>query len=281
MKIGYYPGCALHGSSNDYEQSLRACLGRLDVDLAEIDDWMCCGATAAHSLNHKLSQALPARNLALAEQQSFDELLAPCPLCSMQLLKITADIKDPKTRAELSDIVELPLEGRTRVLNLIEVFQKVGLDTLASAVTKKQESIQAACYYGCLLTRPPQIVTFDDPEQPHSMEAVLKALGIKTVEWNFKTECCGAGMTMADEDTVLELCHRILENAHAHGANCLVVACPMCHVNLDMKQSAVFRRYGTAALPVYYLSDLAGLALGLAPDELGVNRHFTEAKWPA
>ena len=200
MKIGYYPGCALHGSSNDYEQSLRACLGHLDIDLAEIQDWICCGATAAHSLNHKLSLALPARNLALAEQQSLDELLAPCPLCSMQLLKVSAEIKEPDARAELSNIVELPLEGRTRVINLIQVFQKVGLDTLAAAVTTKQEAVQAACYYGCLLTRPPKIVTFDDPEQPQSMEAVLTALGAKPVDWNFKTECCGAGMTMADED---------------------------------------------------------------------------------
>jgi len=215
-----------------------------------------------------------------SDVKTLDELLAPCPLCSMQLLKVTSDIADADTRAELSAIVELPLQGTTRVLNLIEIFQKVGLDTLASAVTTKQESIQAACYYGCLLTRPPQVVTFDDPEQPQSMEAVLKPLGVKTVDWNFKTECCGAGMTMADEDTVLELCHRILENAHAHDANCLVVACPMCHVNLDMKQAAVSRRYGTAAMPVYYLSDLAGLALGLAPGELGINRHFTEAKWP-
>jgi heterodisulfide reductase subunit B len=281
MKIGYYPGCALHGSSNDYEQSLRACLARLDVELAEIQDWMCCGATAAHSLNHELSQALPARNLALAEKQSLEEVLAPCPLCSMQLLKVTADIQDADTRAELSAIVELPLEGRTRVLNLIEIFQKVGLDTLASAVTNKQEHVQTACYYGCLLTRPPQVVTFDDPEQPQSMESVLKALGVKTVDWNFKTECCGAGMTMADESTVLELCNRILENAQAHGANCLVVACPMCHVNLDMKQSAVSQRYGTAPMPVYYLSDLVGLALGLTPETLGVNRHFMEVAWPA
>jgi heterodisulfide reductase subunit B len=281
VKIGYYPGCALHGSSNDYEQSLRACLSHLDVELAEIEDWMCCGATAAHSLNHKLAQALPARNLALAEKQSLDELLAPCPLCSMQLLKVSADLKDADTRAQLSSIVELPLEGRTRVLNLIDIFQKVGLDTLAAAVTTKQEYLKAACYYGCLLTRPPKVVEFDDPEQPQSMEAVLKALGIKTVDWNFKTECCGAGLTMADEATVLELCHRILDNAHTHGANCLVVACPMCHVNLDMKQAAVSKRHGTSPLPVYYLSDLAGLAMGLAPEALGINRHFMEVAWPA
>jgi heterodisulfide reductase subunit B len=163
------------------------------------------------------------------------------------------------------------------VLNLIEVFQKVGLDKLAAVVTNKLASIQAACYYGCLLTRPPAVVQFDDSEQPQSMEAVVKALGAKTVEWNFKTECCGAGMTMADEATVLELGNRILANAAAHGANCIVVACPMCHVNLDMKQPAIQKRYGTPALPVYYLTDLAGMALGVEQRDLGVNRHFVEA----
>jgi heterodisulfide reductase subunit B len=279
MNIGYYPGCALHGSSNDYEQSLRACLSKLGVELSEMRDWICCGATAAHSLNHKLSVALPARNLALAESQQMEQVLAPCPLCSMQLLKASAQIKsDENLRKELATIVEMPVEGRSKVLNLIEIFQNVGLEALKAAVSNKLESIQAACYYGCLLTRPPAIVQFDDAERPQSMEAVVQALGAKTVEWNFKTECCGAGMTMADEDTVLELGHRILENAAAHGANCIVVACPMCHVNLDMRQSAIIARYGGKPLPVYYLSDLAGLALGLKPKELGIDRHFVEAE---
>lgn len=278
MNIGYYPGCALHGSSNDYEQSLRACLSKLGVELSEMRDWICCGATAAHSLNHKLSVALPARNLALAESQQMEQVLAPCPLCSMQLIKASAQIKsDEGLRKELATIVEMPVEGRAKVLNLIEIFQSAGLETLKAAVTNKLESIQAACYYGCLLTRPPAIVQFDDAERPQSMEAVVQALGAKTVEWNFNTECCGAGMTMADEDTVLELGHRILENAAAHGANCIVVACPMCHVNLDMKQPAIIARYGGNPLPVYYLSDLAGLALGLKPKELGIDRHFVEA----
>ena len=278
MKIGYYPGCALHGSSNDYEQSVRACLARLGASLEELRDWVCCGATAAHALNHKLALALPARTLALAEAQSMEELLAPCPMCSMQLLKASSEIRrKPGVAAELSSVVELPVQGRTQVLNLIEVFQKIGLGALASAVVRKQEALQAACYYGCLLTRPPAVVRFDDPEQPQSMEAVLRAIGVKTVEWSHKTECCGAGMTMADEAAVLELSGRILADAAAHGANCLVVACPMCHVNLDMKQPAIARLSGAALLPVYYLSDLVGLALGLAPGDLGVDRHFVEA----
>jgi len=275
MNIGYYPGCALHGSSNDYEQSLRACLGVLDVQLDEIKDWICCGATAAHSLNHKLSLALPARNLAVAERDGFKQLFAPCPLCSMQLLKVKKAVADERVRKELSEIVEADLRGESEVLNLIQLFEKIGVGRLKSAVKAPLKSITAACYYGCLLTRPPDVVHFDDFEQPSSMENVVAALGAKTVEWNYKTECCGAGMTMSNEDIVLELVHKILSNAAEHGANCLVVACPMCHVNLDMKQAAVERRFGKKlGMVVYYLSDLVGLALGLSAEQLGIDRHF-------
>lgn len=275
MNIGYYPGCALHGSSNDYEQSLRACLGALDVQLGEIKDWICCGATAAHSLNHKLSLALPARNLAVAERDGFKQLFAPCPLCSMQLLKVKKAVADERVRKELSEIVEADVRGESEVLNLIQLFEKIGVDRLKSAVKAPLKSITAACYYGCLLTRPPDVVHFDDFEQPSSMESIVAALGAKTVEWNYKTECCGAGMTMSNEEVVLELAHKILSNAAEHGANCLVVACPMCHVNLDMKQAAVERRFGKKlGMVVYYLSDLVGLALGLSAEQLGINRHF-------
>ncbi len=276
MEIGYYPGCALHGSSGDYEMSVRACLGALGVTLRELDDWICCGATAAHSLNRKLAVALPARNLALAEREGMDDLLAPCPMCSMELLKARKVLTtNPATRKEMAEIVELDVQGKTQVANLIQVFQKVGYDRICQAVTRRLEEFKPACYYGCLLTRPPETVQFDDCEQPSSMETLLTGLGAAPVDWNYKTECCGAGMTMSNEATVLELAHRILTNAAAHGANCLVVACPMCHVNLDMKQAAVNQRYGVQHdLVVYYLSDLVGLALGLDEKTLGINRHF-------
>ena len=275
MNIGYYPGCALHGTSNEYEQSLHTCLGALDVKFQEVKDWICCGATAAHSLNHKLSLALPARNLALAERDGHKQLFAPCPLCSMQLMRVKEAVQDERVRHELSGIVEAEVQGSSEVLNLIQVFEAIGVDRLKAAVKTPLSTLSAACYYGCLLTRPPDVVHFDDFERPTSMEAIVAALGAKTVEWNYKTECCGAGMTMAGEDTVLELANKILSNAAAHGANCLVVACPMCHVNLDMKQAAAERRYGTKlGMVVYYLSDLVGLALGIPAEQLGINRHF-------
>jgi heterodisulfide reductase subunit B len=276
MEIGYYPGCALHGSSNDYETSVRACCDALGVTLREVQDWICCGATAAHCINHKLSIALPARNLALAERDGLGEVLAPCPMCSMELIKAEQLLRgDAELRKQVGGIVELELEAKTDVFNLIQVFQKIGLDRIKAAAKRPLEHIQAACYYGCLLTRPAETLRFDDCERPSSMEAVLATLGAKTVAWNYKTECCGAGLTMANEDTVLGLSHKILENAAAHGANCVVVACPMCHVNLDMKQEDIERRYSVRHnMIIYYLSDLVGMALGLSDDTLGINRHF-------
>lgn len=280
MNFGYYPGCALHGSSDDYEQSIRACLGALGIELEEIDDWICCGATAAHSLNHKLAIALPARNLALAQRQGCAEMLAPCPMCSGQLLRAgQALASDAALRSEISSIVEAEVNGGPRVLNIIQVFERVGLKALSDAVTKPLKDLKPACYYGCLLVRPPAVVSFDDAEQPQSMEAVVAALGAKPVAWNYATECCGAGMTMASPETVLELSGKILANAAAHGANCLVAACPMCHVNLDMKQAAIQEYSGARYdLPVYYLTDVVGMALGLSASELGADRHFVPAR---
>jgi heterodisulfide reductase subunit B len=276
MEIGYYPGCALHGSSNDYEKSVQACMGALGARLKELDDWICCGASAAHVINKALSLALPARNLGLAERDGVSELLAPCPMCSMELIKARRELADnPDLRRKISEIVEIGIEAKTDVINLIQVFQKIGLETIRTAVKKPVEGIKAACYYGCLLTRPASVLEFDDCEHPRSMESILDVLGVESVEWNYKTECCGAGMTMANEALVLELSNKILATAKAHGANCLVVACPMCHVNLDMKQADVEQQYGTNYdMPIYYLSDLVGLALGLSEQELGIDKHF-------
>jgi len=276
VEIGYYPGCALHGSSNDYGSSVRSCLAALDVGLRELDDWICCGATAAHSLNHMLAVSLPARNLAIAERDGYQELLAPCPMCSMELIKAQSALTgSAELRRKVSEIVELNVTGETRVLNLIQVMQKIGLEQIQKKAVRPLTEFKPACYYGCLLTRPADTLKFDDCEHPSSMETILRALGAEPVEWNYKTECCGAGMTMADEDVVLDLSNKILDNAAKHEANCVVVACPMCHVNLDMKQADIERRFGRRHdMAVYYLSDLVGLAVGVDEKTLGIDRHF-------
>ncbi|MBR2584623.1 MAG: CoB--CoM heterodisulfide reductase iron-sulfur subunit B family protein [Thermoguttaceae bacterium] len=275
MKVGYYPGCALHGSSNDYEYSVRNCFKALGIELEELSDWLCCGATAAHSINQKLAVALPARNLAIAERDGLADLLAPCPMCSMELLKAKEKLADAAVRAEMSEIVELPVTGSTRITNLIQVFQAYGVDKIAARQKVKLDSFKPACYYGCLLTRPPKTLRFDEYESPTGMEAILKALGADPVEWNYKTECCGAGMTLCDKDTVVDLGYKILSNALEHGATSLVVACPMCETNLDMRQGDIEKKYNKKiGLPIYYLSDLVSLALGLPESQTSMPKHF-------
>ncbi len=276
MKFGYYPGCALHGSSNDYEKSVRACLDKLDVTLEELEDWICCGATAAHSINQKLATALPVRNLGIAQKQGLARLLAPCPMCSMELSKANDSIKDPAVQKEMSEIVELPVaSGATEVVNLIQVFQAIGVDAIKKVQVKTLDSFKPACYYGCLMTRPPKVLRFDDCEHPSSMETILGALGIQSVDWNYKTECCGAGLTLCDADAVVDLSWKILSNARKHGANCLVVACPMCQMNLDMRQADVCKKYDKdLKMPIYYLSDLIGLSIGLSDKDLAMDKHY-------
>ncbi|MDR1477495.1 MAG: CoB--CoM heterodisulfide reductase iron-sulfur subunit B family protein [Planctomycetaceae bacterium] len=281
MDIGYYPGCALHGSSFDYERSVYKCMDVLQVGLKELDDWICCGATAAHNINKKLASALPARNLAIAERDGLDTVFAPCPMCSMELIKVANLVKsDESVRNEMSDIVEDKVTGKTEVINLIQIFQRVGYENIKSKITKELAGYKPACYYGCLLTRPPEELRFDDCEQPNSMENLLRELGAEPVDdWNYKTECCGAGLTLADDSVIIDLTYKILTNAKKHGANCMVVACPMCHVNLDMKQSAIEKvKKEKIDLPVYYLSDLVGIAIGLSEKDLCINKHFVKPK---
>ena len=279
IEIGYYPGCALHGSSNDYEASVRACMKKLQVELKELDDWICCGATAAHNINKKLAAALPARNLAIAQRDGISEILAPCPMCSVELILVRNRLRESEPlRKEMSDIVEAPVDGQTDVLNLIQIFQKIGIESIVSASVKKLDACKPACYYGCLLLRPPRDLQFDDCEHPSSMETLLQALGAEPVDWNYKVECCGGGLTLADDSAIIDLTGKVLRNAKKHGANCMVVACPMCHVNLDMKQPAIEKKLGEKLdLPVYYLSDLVGIALGISEQELRIDKHFVAA----
>ncbi len=276
MKYAYFPGCSLESTAWDFDRSTRAVCRALGIELAEIPDWVCCGSTPAHASSASLAVALPVLNLQKARAAGLPVMTA-CASCYARLRTANHKVRNsPEERQRAERLTGNRYDGGVEVRHVLDVLvNHFGLDAIRSRVGRGLSGLRAACYYGCLLTRPASVVEFDDPEQPRSMEKIVEALGGKTVDWNFRTECCGAGMTMASDQTVLDLSHKILSNAAAHGANCVVVACPMCHVNLDMKQPDIERKYGVEhRLPVYYLSDVAGMALGLEPEELGVNRHF-------
>ncbi|NWF89845.1 MAG: CoB--CoM heterodisulfide reductase iron-sulfur subunit B family protein [Ignavibacteriaceae bacterium] len=279
MIVGYYPGCSLTGTGKEYDMSLRKVLSLLDVQVEEINDWCCCGATSAHATNHLLSVALPARNLMLAQKQNLNELLAPCAACYNRLIGSKHEISH---NADLKKKVEFVLEedfnSSTEVINIVQLLQKVGKEKIKSLVKVSLKDIKVACYYGCLLVRPNAVTKFDDAENPTSMEDIISATGALTVEWNYKTECCGGAHSIARKDIVTFLSKNILDDAKLNGAHVIVVACPMCHSNLDMRQRAIKKLYPShEEIPVLYLSELIGIALGLNGKELGINLHFVDA----
>lgn len=279
MKLGYYPGCSLHGMAIDFGKSTAAACEALGIELVEVPDWSCCGASAAHSTNHLLGVALPARNLALAEEAGLDRVAAPCAMCSNAMKKTHELIlADRQAAADIARMTGREYRGGVTILNAIQIFLEYGLEELRKKVILPLEGVKVACYYGCLLTRPPDLLKFDDPEQPVLMDEVCEAVGTVPIEWGFKTECCGAGFSMSRTDLVCELSRRILENAVNNGAEAVIVACPMCHSNLDMRQANINKMFGTSFdVPIVYLTELVGLAVGVKPKKLGLRKHFVDA----
>ena len=277
--VGYYPGCSLHGTGRELDMSIKAVSEVAGVAIEEIEDWNCCGATAAHSLNHDLAIALPYRTLALAEAQGLKEVLAPCAACFSRLKGTTVRLaRSPELAEKMRGIVGRPYGGTVRVISIIEYINRLMDAGLAAKLTAPLAGLKVAPYYGCLLSRGEDIVTGDDPEQPSAMEAAVTAAGAQVVPWNFATECCGGGFSMCLTEAVVDLSDAILADAEAAGAQAIVTGCPMCHSNLDMRQRTMNEAgLGPHDIPILYLSELIGLAAGVAPERLGLDRHFVDA----
>lgn len=274
-KVGFYPGCSLKGSSREYGESTLALAAALGMPLTEIDDWNCCGASSAHAVSRELSLALPARVLALAAAQGFEEVVVPCAACYNRLSLTGHELsRNPQARQSVERALDMPLDRPVRILNVLQWLVKYAPGRIAEKRVRALEK-KVACYYGCLLVRPASVLGFDRTEDPQTMDQLLREAGAKPIDWAFKTECCGGGMTIPDTGAVARLSGDVLQDAAARGAEAVVVACPMCHANLDMRRAAINRRLKTPVdIPVLYVTQALGLALGLAPEQLGLKRHF-------
>ncbi len=279
MTIGYYPGCSLSGTAKEYDISVRKMCELLDIKLQEINDWNCCGATSAHATNHKLAELLPARNQALADDQGHTVVLAPCAACLNRQVTTRKALQDStELRREVRSITGIEPTCKAEFIGVIQMLEALGSEEIKKRVKTPLKGLSLACYYGCLLVRPMESMSFDDPENPMKMESVLSVLEASTVDWAFKIECCGAGLTLAQEGLVEELTHSIAKNAAANGADAFVVACPLCHANLDMRQESMRKRFGDIKpMPVYYISELIAIACGAKPSEVAVGKHFVPA----
>ena len=281
MSVAFYPGCSLHGTGNDYALSARAICERLGLDLSELDDWSCCGSTPAHNTSELLSVSLSARNLRLAADQQRDSLVVACAACFNRLRTARHELThNAELRGRVEQVLEAPAPVEVRVDHLLELLDRdLGIERLRAAVTRPLEGLKVACYYGCLLTRPPKVMGFDDPEHPTIMDRVLAACGAETVDWPGKVECCGANLSLTRSDIVVSLVDRLLDQAKRAGADVVAVACPLCQANLDVRQTDVPAQTGHRYdLPAVYFTQLVGLALGAGAAELGLDKAFVDSR---
>jgi heterodisulfide reductase subunit B len=257
-------------------------MSRLGVDLLEIPGWVCCGNSAGHATNRLLATALPTGELAkVRNDMQLDAVAVPCAACYNRFRFAAHELEtSPAVAGDVAEVVGRPYGGGVQVLNLIDVYhQRIGLETLRERVVAPFDDLPVAAYYGCLLTRPPKSTLADDPEYPMHMDQVLEAIGCRAVAWDAKTDCCGAGLALAERDIADRLITRIIANARDRGAEAIVCACPLCQLNLDSRQIEI-RRTETdwVDLPILYLSQLVGRALGMADDELGAGKALIDVR---
>ena len=276
--LAYYPGCSLHGTSGEFDASFRASARALGLTLQEIPGWECCGNTAAHSINRLLATALPVNELAKVEQDmKLDAVAVPCAACFSRFKTGAHEVaEDPRTADDVKAVVGRAYAGGVTVQNLVDVYHDaVGLEELAAKVTRPFGGLRIACYYGCLLTRPPKVTLAEDPEYPTHMDEVVKALGCKPVQWNYKTDCCGASLALCEQAVVVELVRQIIANARVCGAQAIACACPLCQVNLDTRQGDIKKADPSwIDVPIVYLSQFVGRAIGVGAADLGLKKHM-------
>jgi len=281
MRYAYFPGCSLSASASDYDLSLRAVCRALDVELVEVRDWVCCGASSAHATSHLLSIAMPVLSLSHAEQDGFDRLVAPCLACLSRFKAANKEMQeDPEVRGKIHRAFDYHYRAAVRVYHPLEVMMEEGMvDRIRSRARRRLSGLKVACYYGCVLTRPPKVAQFDICENPQSMDSIIRALGGESLEWSYKTECCGVSMTLTRTDIVLKLSNDILREAQEVGAHVIAVCCPLCQANLDTRQLQIEEKYRVHyGIPILYFTQLMGLAFGAFPKELGLEKLITSPR---
>ena len=274
LTLGYYPGCSGLGTSIEYEASTRAICAALDITLKEIPDWTCCGSTPAHTVDHALSTALAARNFAQAETAGIEDVVTPCPSCLKNLKNALRNLEDPLFRARVEALTERPLQTRHTVRSVLQVIvEDLGLDAVKDKVKRPLKGMKVVPYYGCLMTRPGADMQFDDPENPTAMDKLLESLGAEVLPFPLKTDCCGASYGIPRKDVIVKLSGRILSLAKELGADAVVAACPLCQMNLDLRQGQVNRTLGTNyRIPAPYFTQLMGVALNIPDAQIGFDK---------
>lgn len=276
-QYAYYPGCSLESLSTSYHLSTVETAQKLGVELREIEDWNCCGATAYFHADELLAHTLVARNLALAEKAGLD-FVAPCSGCYKNAYFTNAHLReDPDLADHINFALQadnLRFEGTTKVQHLIEVFvDDVGLEEIKERVSQPLKGLRVAPYYGCQLVRPRK--NGEEIENPQFFEELLSAIGAEPVDYSVKTHCCGGSLIITNRPAALNMVYGLLHDAQNRSTDVIATICPMCNINLEVYQRQVNHEYGTHfSIPVMYFTQLLGIALGVAPERLGIGKEL-------
>lgn len=275
MKVSYYPGCSLDGTAIEYNESLQAVANILGIELEELPDWTCCGASSAHVTNDKLALSLAGRNLIIADKIEQD-LMVPCAACFQRLKTAEKELKAGKT----VEGVGHQYKGNFKIKHPAElIWEELGEKIIRGKIKKSLEGLNPVCYYGCLTTRPPKVTDASDPEDPQSMDEIMKAMGANVKNWSYKTDCCGGNLMLTHPELAKKLVKKLYDMALEAGADCMVVGCPLCQSNLDTRQNEILQENGKRYdIPIYYFTELMGLAFGDPHAEKCISKHLTEAK---
>lgn len=274
MEVSYYPGCSLEGTAREYGESAEAIARSLGVKFHELDDWNCCGASSAHATDDGLATALSVRNLEIADRARRD-LVIPCAMCFQRLKKAEKEL--------LAGEAPRPNEqyrGDFRIKHMVDFIREdIDARLIKERVKHPLTGLNPVCYYGCLITRPPQVTDAGNHEDPQAMDLLMKDLGANMRNWSYKTDCCGGNLILTRPDIAKKLVKKLLDKALAAGADCIVAACPMCLANLDLKQAEISRETGEEyRLPVFYFTELMGLAFGEPSVEKWLRGHTVDPR---
>jgi heterodisulfide reductase subunit B len=274
MKVTYYPGCFLQGTAKDYAESILGICQHLNIQFEEVPDWNCCGATAAHSIDHRASIELAGRNLNLAAGLPHADMLVPCPMCFNRLKTASFVLKgDQKERYNIDLHDSIP-----EIWDLANFFATDDmLQLVAGQLKKPLNGLRVVCYYGCMANRPQEITKATDVENPQSMDRIIENLGGTAISWPYKADCCGASQMLSRPDIVSRLVAKLYDMAQRVDAQAVVVSCQMCQANLDIFQERVGVDWGKRfSLPIYYFSELIGLAMDVKGVRKWLSRHITD-----
>jgi len=277
-KYAYYPGCPSGTTAMEQDMSMKAVFEKLGIELEEVEDWNCCGASEVE--DPELVYALNARNLAIAEKQGLN-IVTPCSICYYNLARSNKALKgNEELRARVRSIDDsLAYNGGVEVKHVLDVLvNDIGIEALKQKLEKKVEA-KVAPYYGCYIGRPPE-TAFDDPDAPSLMDRLVELVGAEVVPYNYtKTKCCGGPLMMTRQDIAFEMARKVLEGAKNAGADCIALACPLCGMMLDAKQPDIEEAFGIEiGMPVLYITQLLGLALGIDSGKLGLNKNIVDTK---